>query len=79
MYLLSSSLLGGLYLILLFGLCFATVTGIKAIRIELKKNKTPPPPPEKTEKTEIYYLVEKKRTKKPKKRLSEPKQIEFKD
>lgn len=79
MYLLSSTLLGGLYLVLLFGLCFATVTGIKAINLELKRNKSQPPSTPKSEKTEIYYLVEKKRTKKSPKTLSEPKQIEFKN
>lgn len=82
MNLLSSTLLGGLYLILLFGLCFATVVGIKAVNLELKRKGAPPQPtqkqPEKAEKTEVYYLVEKKRTKKTKKSLSEPKQIEFK-
>ena len=80
MLLLSSTLIGGLYLILLFGLCFSCVVGIKAINSELKRKNQPPEqkPEQKPEKTEVYYLVEKKRTKKRKKSLQQPKQIEFK-
>lgn len=50
MNLLASTLIGGLYLLILFGLCFSVVVGVKAVRIELrnrKKNAEKPEEPEK--------------------------------
>lgn len=96
MYLLANTLIGGLYLILLFGLCFSVVVGIKAVRIELKNRRkraeTPkeppadekkpapsPTPPTKPREKKVYYIVEKKRTKRTKEQLGKPKRIEFRD
>lgn len=94
MYLLTNTLIGGFYLILLFALCFCVVAGIKAVRIELKKrrsaekpkdpppeakNTSPSPSPPKPREKKVYYIVEKKRTKRPKEQLGKPKRIEFRD
>ena len=75
--------IGLLYLFLTFVVCFILVHLIKLAYIGLKSvRKKPEPPPEpKPEKPEpkpepVYYIVEKKRTKKS--TYSEPKEIKFK-
>ena len=91
MNLLASTLIGGLYLLILFGLCFSVVVGVKAVRIELrnrKKNaekreepekpKAEPALPKPREKN-VYYIVEKKRTRRAKETTGTPKRIEFRD
>ena len=40
MNLLASSLLGGLYLMILFGLCFALVTGVRCARLYYKMRRS---------------------------------------
>ena len=85
MYLLASTLLGGLYLIILFGLCFGGVAGVKYLQYIRRRQASAPPekkaePPKETKQpekpNEIYYIVEKKRARS-KQKLSEPKKIRF--
>lgn len=72
------ALIGFLYLLLTFALCFITVHFIKLALLgflSLKEKKQPPPKEEK--KCEpVYYIVEKKRQRKAS--YSPPKEIEFK-
>ena len=89
MLLLTNTLIGGVYLILLFVLCFVSVVGIKAIHLELKRRKNSPPAPapseppkeepEKPRTREVYYLVEKKKSRRAKSKTETPKRIEFKN
>lgn len=69
--------IGILYLFLTFAVCFILVHIIKLAYVGLiSMKKKPEPPKEKPVKTEpVYYIVEKKRTKKT---YSNPKEIEFK-
>ena len=92
MYLLATTLLGGLYLVILFGMCLGGVVGIKALNREMRRrekdakqdkepeNEAERPAEKKGEpkqKTQkIYYIVEKKRTK-TKSSYGEPKEIKF--
>ncbi len=68
---------GLLYLFLTFLFCFILVHLIKLAYIGIVSGKKPPEPEKKPEpKPEpVYYIVEKKRTKKS---YSNPKEIEFK-
>ncbi len=85
MYLLASTLLGGLYLLILFGLCLGGVVGFKHFRRSLR-NARENPPEEKTQPPqqntpapapkEVYYIVEKKRARS-KPSFSQPKKIHF--
>ena len=71
--------IGILYLFLTFVVCFILVHIIKLAFIGLKSVKKKPEPPKKkpAPKPEpVYYIVEKKRTKKS---YSSPKEIQFKD
>lgn len=90
MNLLANTLVGGLYLILLFALCFSVVVGVKALKIELRNRQrqkdTPteaeeekPDSTPKPREKKVYYIVEKKRTKSVKQPLGKPKRIEFRD
>ena len=91
MNLLASTLIGGLYLLILFGLCFSVVMGVKAVRIELrnrKKNAEKPEEPEKPKaepalpkprEKNVYYIGEKMRTRRAKETTGTPKRIEFRD
>lgn len=84
MNLLASTLFGGLYLLILFGVCFGCVAGAKALRRAQKNRKAPPEraQPEPKEQKEpkppqtVYYLVEKKRAR-PKTGYKSPKEIRF--
>ena len=84
--LLAGTLIGGLYLVILFALCFFAVIGWKLLRrylAERKKadppppadppaeKKNPPPPP-----PEVYDRVGKKRASK-KEQYEKPKEIRF--
>lgn len=64
---------GLLYLFLTFLFCFILVHVIKLAYIGMVSVKKPPEPEKKPE--PVYYIVEKKRTKKS---YSTPKEIEFK-
>lgn len=80
--LLASTLWGGVYLILLFGICLGSVAGIKLLlRSAAKKRGEEPLPPAKPEPPKepekIYYIVEKKRTRRKTERYGEPKKIRF--
>ena len=85
--LLAGTLIGGLYLVILFALCFFAVIGWKLLRryrAERKKADPPPPADPPAEKKDpppapqkVYYLVEKKRTSK-KAQYDKPKEIRFK-
>lgn len=80
----SSCILGVLYLALLFFFCFAIVYFVKLANILIKGNAKKQEPPlyhgEKPAK-EVFYLVERKKVKKPKYKYSEsePQQITFKN
>lgn len=91
MNLLASTLFGGLYLFLLFGICFGCVASAKALRREMRKRdaertkqtkEIEPPTADQSEKNEkkqpqtVYYIVEKKRAR-PKNNYGEPKEIKF--
>lgn len=72
--------IGILYLFLTFLICFILVHLIKLAYLGILSLKEPPPPPQKEEKPTpkpepVYYIVEKKRTKKS---YSDPKEIQFK-
>ena len=69
--------IGILYLLLTFSACFILVHGIKLAYLGLLSVKKPPAEEKKPEpKPEpVYYIVEKKRTRKS---YSNPKEIEFK-
>ncbi len=77
------AILGLVYLILIFLLCFTAVHIVKLTAIgfkSMKKKKEPKPEPKpvKVKAPEpVYYIVEKKRSRKA--TYSEPKQIKFKD
>ncbi|HBN12111.1 MAG TPA: hypothetical protein DD415_00680 [Clostridiales bacterium] len=77
--------IGVLYLLLTFVVCFILVHVIKLAYIGLLSIKKKPEPPKEKEKEKekpapkpqpVYYIVEKKRTKKT--AYSDPKEIEFK-
>lgn len=84
MNLLASTLIGGLYLLILFGLCFSVVVGVKAVRIELRNRKKNAEKPEESEKPKaepalpkpreknVYYIVEKSGRAAPKRRRARP-------
>ena len=78
---LASTLIGGLYLAVLFALCFGTVVGGKLLRRYLRERKKPPAPPPAAQDApppnKVYYLVEKKRVA-PKAQYGKPKEIDFK-
>ena len=83
--------MGGLYLLILCGLGFSVVVGVKEVGIELrnrKKNAEKPEEPEKQKaepagtkprEKNVYYIVEKKRTRRAKETTGTPKRIEFRD
>ncbi len=85
--LLASSLLGGLYLIILFCLCFGLVVGGKLARryfFEQKSQAPPQPEPKKPDdkpaerrEQRVYYIVEKKKVRRTPEKYSEPKRIRF--
>ena len=84
LHLLASTLIGALYLAILFILCFGAVTGAKLLRRYLAARKKPSPPPAQKpeqppppEPKTVYYLVEKKRTAK-RTEYKQPKKIDFK-
>ncbi len=93
MNLLASTLFGGLYLFLLFGICFGCVAGAKALRIELKKRETvhtkksresdpPATAADQSEKHEkkqpqTVYYIVEKKRARPKNNYGEPKEIKF--
>jgi len=71
---------GLIYTILLFLFCFCTVHIIKLAAagfMSFRKKPEEPPPKEEKKSEPVYYIVERKRSRKAK--YSEPKQIEFKD
>lgn len=74
------AILGLVYLILTFAACFALVHFIKLATIgfkSLRKKPAAKPPEKKEEKPEpVYYIVEKKRSKRT---YSTPKEITFKN
>lgn len=78
-YHLYMAMLGLVYLIITFVVCFAVVHIIKLAVVgffSLKKKKQPEPEKKPEKKAEpVYYIVEKKRAKKS---YSEPKEIQFK-
>ena len=82
--LLISSVVGIVWLILLFLLCFALVHVLRLARLGQAYRKSentpqappPPPPPQEKPSEPIYYIVEKK--KRLKSSLGEPKRINFK-
>lgn len=73
------ALLGFLYLILTFVICFALVHLLKLAAVgfmSLRRKKEAPPEPKPEKKSEpVYYIVEKKRARKS---YSKPREIEFK-
>jgi hypothetical protein len=72
------AIIGLVYVILLFLFCFVAVIIIKLALIGLQSlNKKPPQKEQPSDKKAqpVYYIVERKRTKK---KYSEPKEIEFK-
>lgn len=84
LHLLAPTLIGALYLAILFILCFGAVTGAKLLRRYLAARKKPSPPPAQKaeqppppEPKTVYYLVEKKRTAK-RAEYKQPKKIDFK-
>lgn len=92
MNLLASSLWGGLYLVILFALCFALVTGARCLRLRAARGKKAEPSEQKPSETaaekadekqggkkeqRVYYIVEKKRVRKDPSKYSEPKKIRF--
>lgn len=84
LHLLAPTLIGALYLAILFILCFGAVTGAKLLRRYLAARKKPSPPPAQKaeqppppEPKTVYYLVEKKRTAK-RTEYKQPKKIDFK-
>lgn len=81
-YYVDMAILGFLYLILTFLCCFALVHVIKLAYygfLSLKKKPQPPEEPKPKEEPKqpkpVYYIVEKKRSKRT---YSQPKEIEFK-
>lgn len=88
MNLLASSLWGGLYLVILFALCFAIGVFARLLRVRAASKKkatekpAPPEPvkeekkPEEKKEQRVYYIVEKKRVNRSAK-YSEPKKIRF--
>ena len=88
MNLLASSLLGGLYLLILSGICFAAVALVRCALLynaqrkrKPQKEERPAPKPatgEQTpEKQRVYYIVEKKRVSRSRAKYAEPKKIRF--
>ena len=74
-------MIGLLYLILIFLACFAVVAILRLAALgikSLRKKPEPKPPEKKPEKKvePVYYIVEKKRSRKS---YSAPKEIQFKD
>lgn len=89
MNLLASTLWGGVYLLILFGLCFGGVISVRILQQHIRDAKNAPPEPKpaqekpaKPEPTkqskpkEVYYIVEKKRAR-TKQNYSKPKKINF--
>lgn len=89
MNLLASTLWGGVYLLILFGLCFGGVVSVRILQQHIRDAKNAPPEakpapekpakPEQHEKSgpkEVYYIVEKKRAR-TKQSYSKPKKINF--
>lgn len=74
------AILGLVYIILTFAVCFTAVHIIKLSVVgflSLKKKKEPAPEPKPEKKNEpVYYIVEKKRAKK---NYSQPREIQFKE
>lgn len=72
-----SMFIGILYIFLTFLFCFILVHAIKLAYLGLLSLKKPPEPEKKPEKKPepVYYIVERKRSKK---KYSDPKEIEFK-
>lgn len=66
-------LMGLLYTFLTFLICFILVCAVKLIYLGLLSLKKPPEPEKKPE--PVYYIVERKRTKK---KYSNPQEFEFK-
>ena len=79
MQLLASSLLGGLYLIILFCLCFGLVVGGKLARryFSEQKSQAPPQPEPKKPDDKPAERIEKKRVRRTPEKYSEPKRIRF--
>lgn len=92
MNLLASTLWGGLYLVILFGLCLAFGIFVRLMRLRaaakkqkseqksapaLSEKKEEPKKPEEKKEQRVYYIVEKKRVKKPQTQYFEPKKIRF--
>ena len=85
LHLLAPTLIGALYLAILFILCFGAVTGAKLLQryLAARKKPAPPPPAQKAEQPPppepktVYYLVERKRTAK-RTEYKQPKKIDFK-
>jgi hypothetical protein len=81
----SNSLIGGLYLILMFLFCFSAVYVAKAVYyminniklLQIRHNKKMPMEEEKQQPEKIYYLVERKKAPVRRKVSSEPKRIYF--
>ena len=69
------ALAGFFYTLLIFSACFAAICIIKLARMGMEDN-TPPKREEKKEPTPVYYIVEKKRTKRS---YSQPREISFTD
>ncbi len=89
MNLLASTLWGGVYLLILFGLCFGGVISVRILQQHIRDAKNAPPEPkpaqekpakpeptEKSKPKEVYYIVEKKRAR-TKPNYSKPKKINF--
>lgn len=88
MNLLASTLWGGVYLLILFGLCFGGVVSVRILQQHIRDAKNAPPEakpapetakpeqPEKSGPKEVYYIVEKKRAR-TKQSYSKPKKINF--
>jgi len=80
----SNSLIGGLYLILMFFFCFSAVYAAKAVYLMINnikglqtKHRTLPLEEEKHSPEKIYYLVERKKAPVRRKVSSDPKRIYF--
>lgn len=95
MYLLASSLWGGLYLAVLFGLCSAAAAGVRYAYLrsvrrqkhaetdrngrksENEADRKDKDKSEAPQEKRVYYIVEKKKTRRAPAKYSEPKKIRF--
>lgn len=93
MFLLASTLWGGVYLLLLFGLCFGGVVGFQYLRLrfqnpaqgrkkEAEDDPAPPQPPakntaKKQEQPKKVYYIVEKKRYRSKSSYSKPKEIHF--